>query len=137
MSLQEELGKIQINDSVIARIASVAAVEVEGIASAVGGASWTDYLGGKSQSKSPKGIKVNTDEAGNYVVIDMEVNVQYGFEIYKAVRQLQRAVKNAVEAMTGLQVKAVNVKICEIVDAKGEAKANGGETGAARSDRSS
>ena len=121
----------------IARIASVAAVEVEGIASASGGTTWTDYLGGKSQSKPPKGIKVNTDEASNYVVIDMEVNVQYGFEIYKSVRQLQRAVKNAVEAMTGLQVKAVNVKICEIVNSTGEATTTGVEATATDSDQSS
>jgi len=47
-------------------------------------------------------VSVVTDEAANYAVIDLEVNVEYGVDVYKAARHLQRAVKNAVENMTGL-----------------------------------
>ena len=112
MSVQEDLGKIQINDDVIATISSLAAVEVEGIVSIAGGSSLAEVWGGKGLKK---GVSVTTDEAANYVVIDLEVNIEYGVDVYKAAHQLQRAVKNAVENMTGLTVKAVNVKISGIV----------------------
>lgn len=112
MSVQEDLGRIQVNDDVIATIASLAAVEVEGIISVTGGSSLADVWGSKGLKK---GISVETDEANNFASIDMEVHVQYGVDVYKAAHQLQRAVKNAVENMTGLRVKAVNVRISNIV----------------------
>jgi uncharacterized alkaline shock family protein YloU len=112
MSVQEELGRIQVNDDVIATIASLAAVEVEGIVSIAGGSSLAEVWGSKGMKK---GISVVTDEANNFAVIDMDVQVQYGIEVYKAAHQLQRTVKNAVENMTGLRVKEVNVRISNIV----------------------
>lgn len=115
MSDHEELGKIQINDDVIATISQLAAVEVEGIAGIAGGSSLADVLGGKS---ARKGVTVTTDDAGHYAVIDLEVNVEYGVDVYKAARLLQRAVKSAVETMTGLRVKAVNVRISAVVHEK-------------------
>src|SRR5688572_12657074 len=112
MSIQEDFGKIQINDDVIATIASLAAVEVDGIVSISGGSTLAEVWGGKGLKK---GVVVTTDQANSYAVIDLEVNVEYGVDVYKAAHQLQRAVKNAIENMTGLRVKAVNVKISGIV----------------------
>jgi uncharacterized alkaline shock family protein YloU len=112
MSDLEDLGKIQINDEVIATIGSLAAVEVEGIVSIAGGSTLAEVWGSKGLKK---GITVTTDEANNFAVIDLEVNVEYGVDVYKAAHQLQRSVKNAVEGMTGLRIKAVNVRISGIV----------------------
>lgn len=109
MTNAEDLGRIQINDDVIATIAALAAVEVEGIVGTAG-SSW--FSGGKG---AKRGITVTTDEQNNYAVIDCEVNVQYGVDVYQVATNLQRTVKNAVEGMTGLRVKAVNVKIVDIV----------------------
>jgi uncharacterized alkaline shock family protein YloU len=111
----EELGKIQINDEVIATISSIAAGEVEGIAGIAAGSPLAEVWGAKGRAK---GVLVTTDEAGNYVVIDLDVNVEYGVDVYKAAHQLQQAVKNAVETMTGLSVKAVNVRVTGIVGNK-------------------
>jgi uncharacterized alkaline shock family protein YloU len=112
MSVSEELGKIQINDDVIATIASLAAVEVEGIVSISGGSTLAEVWGGKGLKK---GVAVTTDQATSQTLIDLEVNIEYGVDVYKAAHQLQRAVKNAIENMTGLRVKCVNVRISGIV----------------------
>ncbi|HOE97588.1 MAG TPA: Asp23/Gls24 family envelope stress response protein [Candidatus Sumerlaeota bacterium] len=112
MSVQEDLGRIQINNDVIATIASLAAVEVDGIVSVAGGSSLAEVWGSKGMKK---GITVTTDEATGNATIDLEVNVEYGVDVYKAAHQLQRSVKNAVESMTGLHVDAVNVSISSIV----------------------
>jgi uncharacterized alkaline shock family protein YloU len=112
VAIQEDIGKIQINDDVIATIASLAAVEVDGIVSITGGSSLAEVWGSKGLKK---GISVATDDQSSQATIDLEVNVEYGVDIYKAAHNLQRAVKNAVETMTGLRVRAVNVKIGGIV----------------------
>jgi len=111
MTAQEELGTIQINPDVIATISLMAAKEVAGIIT--GGSSLHDFINPRK-----KGIEVNTED-DNYAVIDIEVNVEYGIDVYKASHQLQRAVRNAVESMTGKPVKAVNVKIKGIVEGRG------------------
>lgn len=110
--VQEELGRIEIADDVITTIASLAAVEVEGIASIAGGSSLADVWSNKGFKK---GITVTTDEHNSQASIELEVNVEYGVDVYQAATNLQRAVKNAVEGMTGLRVKSVNVKISGIV----------------------
>lgn len=112
MSTQEELGRIQINDDVIATIASLAAVEVEGIAGLGGGTSLAEVWGGRGLKK---GVTVTSDEGAGAVTVELEVNVEYGVDVYKAAHQLQRAVKDAIEAMTGLTVRAVNVRVAGIV----------------------
>lgn len=112
MAVQEDLGKIQINDDVLATIASLAAVEVEGIVSIAGGSTLAEVWGSKGLKK---GVAVTTDEASGAATIDLEVNVEYGVDVYKAAHQLQRTVKNAIETMTGLRVKGVNVRISGIV----------------------
>lgn len=108
--MQEDLGDIKINNKVIGTIASLAAVEVDGIVSLAGKGSPTEIWGRKDLDK---GIQVTVED--NTAEIDIEVNVEYGIDIYKAAHQLQKTVKNAVESMTGLVVKRVNVSIPGII----------------------
>lgn len=108
--MQEELGDIKINNKVIGTIASLAAVEVEGIVSLAGKGSPAEIWGRKDLDK---GIQVTVED--NTAEINIEVNVEYGIDIYKAAHQLQKTVKNAVETMTGLVVKRVNVSIPNII----------------------
>ena len=115
MSVQAELGRIQINDDVIATIASLAAVEVEGISGVGGGGGLSELWGSRG---ARKGVTVTTDEVSGDAVIELDVNVDYGVDVYKTAHLLQHAVKNAIETMTGLHVKAVNVRICGIVLAR-------------------
>jgi uncharacterized alkaline shock family protein YloU len=108
--MQEDLGDIKINNKVIGTIASLAAVEVEGIVSLAGKGSPAEIWGRKDLDK---GIQVTVED--NTAEISIEVNVEYGIDIYKAAHQLQKTVKNAVENMTGLVVKRVNVSIPGII----------------------
>jgi len=58
----------------------------------------------------------------NRVKIQVEINVQYGVNIYDACHRLQRKVKDSVEEMTGLTVDRVNVDVRGIVIPPREAK---------------
>jgi len=59
-----------------------------------------------------KGVKVDiTPEA---VVVDMALNMEYGFNIPKTSEKVQERVKTAIENMTGLPVAEVNVRIAGV-----------------------
>jgi uncharacterized alkaline shock family protein YloU len=110
MSGQEDLGNITINDDVIGLIASLALVDVEGVVSISGKSSFSDYVGTKSRDVD-KGISVKVDESSGQATVSVEINIEYGVNIYDTARKLQRAIKNAIENLTGLSVEKVNVTI--------------------------
>ncbi len=112
MTVQEDLGEIKINNEVVGKIAALAAVDVDGVVSLSGKYSLAEMWGRKDLDK---GIAVEIDDNEPKVDIKIEVNVEYGVDIYKAAHQLQLAVKNAVEGMTGLKVTQVDVRVRDIV----------------------
>ncbi len=101
-------GNISISNDVIATIAAIAAKSIEGVygmvSSITGG--FAELLGKKNPSK---GVKVMIN--GKDVKIDMYVVVEYGVKIPDVAWEIQGKTKNEVEAMTGLNVVAVNVNI--------------------------
>ncbi|KPL11246.1 hypothetical protein AMJ85_04100 [candidate division BRC1 bacterium SM23_51] len=114
------LGEIKIENEVVAKIASLTAVEVDGIVGLVGKFSIGEMLGRKDVDK---GVVVAID--GSSVTINVEVNVEYGINIYDACHRLQRQVKDSVEEMTGLVVDRVNVNVRDILVPPRESKERG------------
>lgn len=112
MALQQNLGEIKINNEVVGTIAALAAVEVDGVVSLAGKYSLAEMWGRKDMEK---GFAVEISDSEPSVGIKAEINVEYGVDIYKAAHQLQQAVKNAVEGMTGLKVSQVDVTVRGIV----------------------
>ena len=96
---EEKIGKISIADGVVASIAGIAAIEVEGVAK----------LGKKNLAN---GVKVEITD-GN-VVVDVSLEVEYGTSIKKVSEGVQEKVKQAIENMTGLHVRVVNVVVSGI-----------------------
>lgn len=101
-------GNIVFATDVIATIAGLATSEVKGVAGMSGGVveGFTEKLGRKNLTKGVK-VEIGTEEAA----IDVSVIVQYGYRIQDVCTQIQQAIKNAVETMTGLRVVEVNVYV--------------------------
>ncbi len=101
-------GNISISHDVIATISAIAAKSIEGVSgmtsSITGG--FAELLGKKNPGK---GVKVAIN--GRDVKIDMYVVVEYGVKIPDVAWEIQGKTKSEVEAMTGLNVVAVNVNI--------------------------
>lgn len=105
------VGEIQIADEVVAIIAGLAATEVEGVSSMAGNIT-NELVGRLGMKNLAKGVKVDiTPEA---VVVDMALNMEYGFNIPKTSEKVQERVKTAIENMTGLPVAEVNVRIAGV-----------------------
>jgi uncharacterized alkaline shock family protein YloU len=105
----EDVGTLKISDEVVATIASIAAYDVAGVSSLVGGFTGgiVEFLGGKKSVS--KGVKV--DITGNNVSIDIHLLVTYGFKIPEVAWEIQEKVKAKVEEITGLTVSKVNIHV--------------------------
>lgn len=105
---RNELGVVRIANEVVAVIAGLAAVEVEGVAGMSGGIAGgiAELLGRKNLAK---GVKVEVGEA--QAAVDLFVVVDFGVRIPDVSWHIQENVKRAIETMTGLEVVEVNVHV--------------------------
>lgn len=101
-------GRIVVNDEVVAFIATLEMVKVDGVITLSGRSSYSDYDGAKSKD-AEKGVAVKITE--NRCSVSVEINIRYGVNVYDTARKLQRAIKNAIESYTGLVVERVDVTI--------------------------
>ena len=107
----DSFGTVKIADDVVAAIGSIAATEVEGVVSMAGNI--TNELMSKVGVKGlTKGVKVEVN--GKNVKADITLIVKYGYSIPKTCKQVQEKVMQAINSMTGLTVKQVNVRIAGV-----------------------
>ena len=107
-----KVGEVQIADEVVATIAGLAATEVKGVSATSGNPAneITGKLAGKKNLS--KGVKVMVSP--DAVSVDMALTLDYGYGIPETAKQVQEKVKLAIENMTGLQVKEVNIRIAGV-----------------------
>ncbi len=119
----QENGNINISDDVLASIAALAALEIEGVgALTAGGVDFSELLGKKSISK---GVKISFEEENT--IVDVFMTVKYGAIVPSVAASVQEAVLNALDSMAGVAAKAVNVHVTGVLfekEAKKEKPAN-------------
>jgi uncharacterized alkaline shock family protein YloU len=116
--LVTDAGKTSIADTVVAKIAGLAAREVSGVHEMGGGMSRTfgsikDRLPIGSSDPSPtRGVSVEVGE--RQAAVDLDVVVEYGAAIVDVATAIRSNVIGKVEAMTGLEVTEVNVTVDDV-----------------------
>ncbi len=106
-----DIGSVKIANDVIATIAGLAALEIDGISAIAGGIN-NDALAKGGYKKLSKSVKVAFD--GNKIKIAMALMMNYGYNIQTTCQKAQTRVKSTVENMTGLEVVDVNIRITGI-----------------------
>ncbi|MBC8009541.1 MAG: Asp23/Gls24 family envelope stress response protein [Burkholderiales bacterium] len=107
---QPTLGEIKINHTVVASIVRLAALRVTGVAGVGGGiVDGISELFAKREADH-RGVKV-TEDAEDHYYIEVRLIVAYGAEIGKTAYETQLAVRKQVTAMTGKDVRKVDVII--------------------------
>lgn len=107
---QPQLGEIKINHTVVASIVRLAALRVAGVAGVGGGiVDGLSELFAKREADH-RGVKV-TEDAEDHYYIEVRLVIAYGAEIGKTAYEVQLAVRKQVTAMTGKDVRKVDVVI--------------------------
>jgi uncharacterized alkaline shock family protein YloU len=106
---QTSLGQIKINQSVIASIVRLSALQVEGV-HAVGGGLVDGIAEIFSKKESDRGVRVTEEESGGYF-IEVRVVMRFGVELAKVAMQIQEQVTEKVSQMTMKGVSRVDVII--------------------------
>jgi uncharacterized alkaline shock family protein YloU len=114
--LQTDRGSTSIQDSVVSKIAGIAAQEVDGIrmgsgasqtASGILGSITGSSSGGQTQGVS---VEVGQEEAA----LDLTLTAEYGKSIPQLAEAVRRNVVNRVESLVGLHVTEVNITVSNI-----------------------
>lgn len=103
-----DLGAIRIHKNVIASIATVAAIEVQGV-KRVGG----DFKSGISEILGKKilpsvNVEINKNEE---VRVEIPLIIRYGFNIPEVANKVQEGIRDALEKMTNLSIKDININV--------------------------
>ena len=101
MTKELENGTVNINEDVLLSISAAAVKDVEGVVS------------GRSDRKT-----IHVLLGDESVAVDCGLVVVYGHSVVEIARNVQNAVTNAIESMTGLKVKSVDVNVGSISMAK-------------------
>lgn len=107
----KELGEVEISDDVLAVIAAMAAMEVDGVVAMAGNIT-SEIVSKLGMKKLSKGVSVDVD--GNSVMIDLSIVLRMNENIMKISKKVQDKVKTTVENMTGMEVANVNVNISSV-----------------------
>lgn len=98
--------RLKISEDVIITVARLAALDVKGVA----GLSGEINVISKLRGNGPLTISV----MGDVVAIDIKISVKYGAKACQVAQEVQTAVKENVQNMTGIAVTRVNVIVEKI-----------------------
>jgi len=106
-----KLGKVEISPEVIEVITSIAAAEVEGVATMRGNFATgvAEKLGRKNHGK---GVKVDLGQDG--ISVDVYIIMNYGVSIPDVAKKVQDNIHQTLSTMTAIDLIAVNVHVVGI-----------------------
>jgi uncharacterized alkaline shock family protein YloU len=113
--LESEQGQTTIADSVVTKVAGLAAGEVAGVHELGGGAARavgavTQKVGLTDSRSQGVSVEVGEKEAA----VDLTVVVDYGESIPQVAEDVRQQVINRVEGITGLKVVEVNISVNDL-----------------------
>ncbi len=104
-------GQVHISTDVLSIITSIAAGEIEGVQDASSG--FVDEISSLFNKKThSKGIKIELKEDNVY--IDININVEYGYNIHEVAEAVQKKITEKIETMTNLNVVSINVNVSNV-----------------------
>ncbi|MCP4179534.1 MAG: Asp23/Gls24 family envelope stress response protein [bacterium] len=109
---QNERGSIKLHEGVISSVVKNAALSVDGVIKLAGVSTLTDsiayMIGHKKSSEGAIEIEILDDES---VIVKLKVVVVYGENIPSVALNIQMTIIEKVKAITGMDVKSVDVII--------------------------
>ncbi|WP_412029274.1 Asp23/Gls24 family envelope stress response protein [Deinococcus yunweiensis] len=104
--------EVDISKHVLLDIASTTLDGIEGAAVASATLKVGEVLRQQPSTRRPRALKVTRE--GQDVTVDVGLNVDYGLNVVALAQRAQAAVRENIELMTGLNVRAVNITVQNI-----------------------
>lgn len=105
---RNDLGTIKIHNNVIASIAAITALEIPGV-KRIGG-SFKSGLLELVGKKFLYSIKVDLNK-NDEVKVEIPLVIKFGFNIPDIANKVQEAVRSALEKMTNLSIKDIDINV--------------------------
>ena len=105
---RNELGAVRIHKNVISSISSIAALEIEGVKRV--GTNLKSSLLELVGQKSSFAIKVDISK-NEEVKVEIPLIITYGYNIPDIANRVQENVRQALEKMSNLSIKDINVNV--------------------------
>jgi uncharacterized alkaline shock family protein YloU len=119
-----DYGDIMVNDNVIASLVRRAALSVPGV-SRLSGSSLIDNIAEFVGSSKGRTISISKESAdSDAVVLEVKINMLFGFKVREVAEAVQRAVIEDVETTTGMTVAKVTVVVQKIEETEEAADAS-------------
>ena len=114
--LESEHGKTIIAQGIVAKIAGVAAREVDGVHDLVplGAAATISGFAGRLTRADQRTSGVSVEVGRREAAVDLNLTVDYGVNIPQVAEAVRQNIMNRVHAMTGLTVKEVNINAADL-----------------------
>lgn len=107
--------KLIIEDSVVEKIAAIAANEIDGVLD-LSGNIFNRVTGTFGSDNLTKGVSAEVGE--KQAAIDMKLVLEYGASAPRVFEKLKTVIKEQVAYMTGLNVVELNVKVTDVMTRK-------------------
>ena len=101
---------LEINNEVVTKMASVAVLEIEGVAGLV--SKPTDIKGVFAKSDASRAIRVT--KTVETTELDIFISVKHGCDVRAVAEKVQTNVKSKLQNMTGNAIEKVNVHIADV-----------------------
>ncbi|MBV9089672.1 MAG: Asp23/Gls24 family envelope stress response protein [Mycobacteriaceae bacterium] len=116
-ALTSSHGKTTIADTVVSKIAGLAAREVNGVYALGGGAA--TRMVGQLRERIPgasinHALGVSVEVGEKQTAVDIDIVAEYGVSIADLANGIRRNVIAAIERMTGLEVTEVNITVHDV-----------------------
>ncbi len=114
-SLVSDQGRTTIADSVVSKIAGIAAREIDGVHRLVGtgsGAAFSSFTQRVSGDPHSQGVSVEVGE--REAAVDLGLVVVYGASIAQVAQAVRQNIISRVREMTGLIVREVNIVVTDL-----------------------
>lgn len=123
--LVTEQGRTSIANSVVAKIASIAAREIPGVQqlNSKGAGGVMSGLAARVTGGDSEAAGVSVEVGEREAAIDMAMTVNYGVSITQVGEAVRRNVIDRVQSMTGLVVKEVNIDVTDLYFPEDDARA--------------
>lgn len=107
--LQNKYGSINIDNSVLATIAGLSAIECYGLVGMSTRSATEGLVELLRKEHLTKGVKIHTNE--DRLTVDLHIVVQFGTKISVVANNIIEKVKYNLENLTGMKVEKVNINV--------------------------